>query len=120
MKIMRTAFLLLGLASLASAQSPADSGWPTYGNDPGGARYSPLARIDRANVGRLRVAWTYRTGALQPETALNRKSAFEATPILVDGTLYLSTPFNQVLALDARTGAGHTTPRSIGRATTRR
>jgi len=96
--------ILFLLATGASAQPPADSGWPTYGNDPGGARYSPLAEIDRSNVARLRVAWTYRTGALQPETALNRKSAFEATPILVDGTLYLSTPFNQVIALDARTG----------------
>ena len=36
--------------------------WPSYGNDIGGTRYSPLAQIDRGNVGRLRVAWTYRTG----------------------------------------------------------
>jgi quinoprotein glucose dehydrogenase len=97
--------LLFLLATMASAQSPVDSGWPTYGNDPGGARSSPLAQIDRSNVARLRIAWTYRTGALQPETALNRKSAFEATPILVDGALFLSTPFNQVIALEARSGA---------------
>ena len=46
------------------------------------------------------MAWTYRTGALQPETPLNAKAAFEATPILVDGKLFLSTPYNQVIALD--------------------
>ncbi len=102
---LRLAAVLLGVASIASAQSPPDAGWPTYGNDAGGTRYSPLTQIDRANVARLRVAWTYRTGALQPETPLNRKAAFESTPILVEGTLFLSTQFNQVIALDARTGA---------------
>lgn len=56
-------------------------------------------------MSQLKVAWTYHTGALQPETALNQKAAFEATPILVDGTLYLSTPFNQVIALDPGSGA---------------
>jgi len=96
---------LVGLPSLAAAQAPADSTWPSYGNDPGGGRYSPLAQIDRSNVAQLRVAWTHRTGALQPETPLNKKAAFEATPILVEGKLFLSTPFNQVIALDPRTGA---------------
>jgi quinoprotein glucose dehydrogenase len=100
-----SAILVLGLAALTAAQGPADSGWPTYGNDSGGTRYSPLTQVNRSNVAQLRVAWTYRTGALQPETALNRKAAFEATPILVDGKLFLSTPFNQVVALDPRTGA---------------
>jgi len=96
---------LVGLPSLAAAQAPADSTWPSYGNDPGGGRYSPLAQIDRSNVAQLRVAWTHRTGALQPETPLNKKAAFEATPILVEGKLFLSTPFTQVIALDPRTGA---------------
>ena len=99
------AIVLVGLPSLAAAQAPADSTWPSYGNDPGGGRYSPLAQIDRSNVAQLRVAWTHRTGALQPETPLNKKAAFEATPILVEGKLFLSTPFNQVIALDPRTGA---------------
>jgi quinoprotein glucose dehydrogenase len=103
--LMWLAILVLGVAALTVAQGPADTGWPTYGNDPGGARYSPLAQINRSNVAQVRVAWTYRTGALQPETALNRKAAFEATPILADRTLFLSTPFNQVIALDGRTGA---------------
>src|SRR6185312_10795553 len=50
-------------------------------------------------------AWTFHTGALKPESDANKKAAFEATPILIDGTLYLSTPFNQVIALDPGTGA---------------
>ncbi|HUO30345.1 MAG TPA: pyrroloquinoline quinone-dependent dehydrogenase [Bryobacteraceae bacterium] len=96
----------IALALLFAASLPAgDNGWPAYGHDPGGTRYSPLKQVTRANVAQLKVAWTYHTGALQPETRLNEKAAFEATPILVDGTLYLSTPFNQVIALDPGTGA---------------
>jgi quinoprotein glucose dehydrogenase len=93
------AALLLATSILAS-----DSDWPTYGRDPGGTRYSPLKLITRDNVSRLKVAWTYHTGALEPKTDLNQKAAFEATPILIGGVLYFSTPFNQVIALDAATG----------------
>lgn len=97
MKLLNVLTLVLAVPALA-----AD--WPTYGNDPGGSRYSPATQIDRSNVERLQVAWTFHTGALQPETDLNRKAAFEATPILVNGTLYLSTPYDQVIALDPATG----------------
>ena len=91
------------VAGQASGQA-ADPGWTAYGHDAGGTRYSPLKEIDRANVARLRPVWTYRTGALEPETDANKKAAFEATPILIDGTLYLTTPFNAVIALDPATG----------------
>ena len=93
------------LASLASAQPDGGSEWPHYGNDAGGARYSPAAQIDRTNVAQLQVAWTFRTGALGHSAPLDRKAAFEATPILVEGKLFLSTPYNHVIALDPRTGA---------------
>jgi quinoprotein glucose dehydrogenase len=93
------------LASLASAQPDGGSEWPHYGNDAGGARYSPAAQIDRTNVAQLQVAWTFRTGALGQSAPLDRKAAFEATPILVEGKLFLSTPYNHVIALDPRTGA---------------
>jgi len=78
--------------------------WPHYGNDAGGSRYSPLAEIDRENVARLRVAWTYRTGEVLGEPGPYAHYAFEATPLMVDGTLFLSTPYNRVIALDAETG----------------
>lgn len=81
-----------------------DVDWTAYGRDAGGTRYSPLAQITRQNVTQLKPAWEYHTGALSPKSDLNSKAAFEATPILVDGTLYLSTPFNQVIALDPVTG----------------
>jgi quinoprotein glucose dehydrogenase len=89
----------------AAAAWPADSAWTSYGGDAGGTRYSPLKQVTRDNVGNLKPVWTYRTGALEPKTELNQKAAFEATPILIDGTLYLSTPFNRVIALDPASGA---------------
>lgn len=102
---LRLAVAVLTLASLASAQPDGGSEWPHYGNDAGGARYSPASQIDRTNVAQLQVAWTFRTGALGHSAPLDRKAAFEATPILVDGKLFLSTPYNHVIALDPRTGA---------------
>src|SRR5262245_51380272 len=88
-----------------SQSSIADSGWPAYGRDSGGSRYSPLDEINRENVNNLKVAWTYRTGAADVKAASARKAAFEATPILVDGLLYLTTPYSRVIALDPMTGA---------------
>src|SRR5579862_9490823 len=94
---MRVALVFLCLLPAAVA---ADRGWTAYGGDPGGTRYSSLQQVTRENVGQLKTAWVYHTGALQPETELNGKAAFEATPILVEGALYFSTPFDQVIALD--------------------
>src|SRR5258708_35724449 len=101
---MRVLAILI-LLSAGMALAADDGGWPAYGRDAGGTRYSPLKQIDRVNVGKLQVAWTYHTHALEPSTDLNHKAAFEATPILFEGSLYLSTPFDQVIALDPATGA---------------
>jgi quinoprotein glucose dehydrogenase len=95
---------ILGMDCTAHAQSAPDSGWPNYGNDAGGARYSTASQINRENVAQLKVAWTYRTGAMDVDTELNRKAAFEATPILVDGKLFLSTPYDHVIALNPVSG----------------
>ena len=92
------------LAPSGFAQAP-DTGWPNYGSDPGGTRYSSAKQINRDNVAQLKVAWTYRTGALPFDEDLDHKAAFEATPILIEGKLYLSTPYDHVIALNAKTGA---------------
>src|SRR5919199_972205 len=81
------------------------SDWPAYGHDGGGSRYSPLKEINRENVKNLRIAWTYRTGDLADGSRTAETSQFEATPVMVEGTLYLSTPFNRVIAIDPVTGA---------------
>ena len=96
---------ILILLAATTAQAADDADWPAYGRDAAGTRYSPLKQIDRTNVTKLHVAWTYHTHALEPLSELNEKAAFEATPILFEGSLYLSTPFDQVMALDPATGA---------------
>jgi quinoprotein glucose dehydrogenase len=68
--------------------------WPAYGGNPEGTRYSPLKQIDRSNVGRLRVAWTYETPG----------SGLQTNPIVVHGVLYGNTPGGHVIALDGATG----------------
>jgi quinoprotein glucose dehydrogenase len=95
---------LLGASLQAAAQSPADSDWGYYGGDALGQHYSSLAQIDRNNVTRLKVAWTYRTGELGAGFAAAPQLAFEATPVLAFGELFLATPTNIVLALDPTTG----------------
>lgn len=78
--------------------------WRHYGGDAGGTRYSPLTQINRNNVDRLRVAWTYRTGDLSDGTVFPTRSAFECTPLVIDGIMYVTTPFARVVALEAETG----------------
>jgi len=86
------------------SQAVPDAGWSTYGRDPGGMRYSPLAEINRDNVSKLKVAWVFHTGDVQNSPNGSKRSGFETTPILVDGMLYITTAFNRVIALDPATG----------------
>jgi quinoprotein glucose dehydrogenase len=95
---------ILWCLAIGMALAADDGDWPTYGRDPGGTRYSPLKQINRQNVTQLKVAWTYHTHALDAAD-FNHRAAFEATPILFEGSLYLSTPFDQVIALDPATGS---------------
>src|SRR5262252_9168341 len=91
----------------SAAAAPPDgpiAEWPWYGGDAGGSRYSPLTQITKDNVTALRVAWEYHTGEVSDGSGGRRPSAFEATPIVANGTLYVTTPFNRVVALDPETG----------------
>jgi quinoprotein glucose dehydrogenase len=102
----RLACALLLLAGARGAWAQDATEWPSWGNDPGGARYADLRQISPENVARLEVAWTYRTGDVSDGTGgFGAKSAFEATPLLLEGTLFFCTPFNRVIALDPATGA---------------
>ncbi len=91
-----------GSAAGGGTDGPAVSAgddWPTYGGVPAATRHSRLSEVDRGNVGRLERAWEHRTGV---------RGIFEATPLVVDGEMYLSTPVaggrQQVEKLDAATG----------------
>jgi quinoprotein glucose dehydrogenase len=67
-------------------------------------RHSSLSQINRENVSKLKVAWVYHTGDISDGKDGRKRSGFETTPILVDGRLFLTTPFNRVIALDPTTG----------------
>lgn len=90
---------VFSIASLLAAQE-----WRHYGGDAGGMKYSPLKQITPANVSKLKVAWEFHTGDVSDGKTLPVRSAFEATPLAVDGVLYLTTPFNRLIALDPETG----------------
>lgn len=79
-------------------------GWRANGADAQGTRYSSAAVITRDNVARLEVAWTYRTGEVEPRFETRKPASFEATPLVDAGTMYVGTPLGRVIALDAATG----------------
>src|ERR1041384_6747070 len=95
----RPTILLLLLPVLLHAQD-----WPVYGRDAGGSRYSPLDQINRANVAGLKLAWKWKTGEKAFDQFKTTPGNFQATPLMIDGVLYLSTPYNRVVALDAESG----------------
>src|SRR5262249_17343180 len=82
----------------------AEQDWSYYGGDPGGRKYSTLTDIDRGNVTSLKLAWIWQTGETPYPQYRTSPGMFETTPLMVDGVLYLSTPYNRVIALDPRTG----------------
>lgn len=104
--------------------------WRTYGHDDGGMRFSPVAQITPENVAQLQVAWTYNMRPATPAPAGRGPavgqsdvpppaagrgarggrgggtgfSASQVTPLVVDGVMYLSTPYFRVVAIDPSTG----------------
>jgi len=92
------------LAFVASAQA-APFEWNAYGGDGRGQRHAPLAEITPANVRQLELAWTFRTGELGEGFARSKDAlTFEATPLLIGDTLYISTATGVVFALDGAKG----------------
>jgi len=82
------------IVCLVGCQQP-NSGWSSYGQDHTNQRYSRLDQINNKNVQGLKLAWQYQTGI---------KATFQATPIVQDGIMYISLPYNHVLAMNAKTG----------------
>jgi len=99
--------VILALAVLMPAVAATEeSGWPYYGGDAGGTKYSDVSHITPDNVGRLEIAWTFRTGETGEGYASAGSLTFEATPVLWNGALYFTTGFNKAFAVDAVTGRG--------------
>ncbi|MCJ2085137.1 membrane-bound PQQ-dependent dehydrogenase, glucose/quinate/shikimate family [Methylobacterium sp. E-005] len=78
-----------------------DEGWPFWGNDRGGTRFSPLAQITPQNVGQLQVAWEADTG---PAPTGDKTGGLAVTPIMVGDALYVCSEYNVVISFDAETG----------------
>ncbi len=79
-----------------NASNPiSNAEWPSFGRGYDNQRFSPLTQINTQNVQKLTTAWHYHSGI---------KASFQTTPIVVDGVMYVSLPFNHVVALDAKTG----------------
>ena len=97
------------LPAAASAAAPDLGGnvpegdWHQYGRTGYGQRYSPLAQITTENVKNLEVAWEYQTGDVKLPQDVG-ETTYQVTPLKVRDTLYLCTPHNWAIALDAATG----------------
>ena len=94
--------LVAALISLPASAQRVD--WPSYASDAGATKYSTAAQITRDNVARLAPAWEWATGEAPMRDKGVRPGQFQATPLVVNDTMYLSTPYNRVVALDANTG----------------
>ncbi len=91
------------VASAALGGNVPDGEWHQYGRTPYGQRYSPLDQINAENVSRLKLAWQYQTGDVKLPDDVS-ETTYQVTPLKVGDTLYLCTPHNWAIALDARTG----------------
>jgi quinoprotein glucose dehydrogenase len=78
--------------------------WPYYGADQGGVKYSALTDIGPENIGRLQIAWEWKHFDVPLEQYGTTPGQFEAVPLMLDGVLYVTTPYNNLAALDAETG----------------
>ena len=102
-RIWLLGLVAVGMLSVVRAQS-SQVEWTHYANDAGGSRYSPLTDVDAAKLSRLQVAWQWKHWETPLKEYGTTPGQFESTPLMVDGTLYVTTPYNSLAALDAETG----------------
>jgi quinoprotein glucose dehydrogenase len=96
----------LGAARRGQPDRPAAAqDWPFYGGDQGGTKFSPLTDINASSAARLKVAWEWSPREKALAEFGTRPGNFQATPLMIDNVLYLSTPYNRVVALNAESGA---------------
>ena len=88
------AFIIFSGCTQGSCQTNSGD-WAYYGRDYTNQRFSPLTTINADNVKYLQLSWNYHTG---------KTGTFQASPIVIDGMMYITTPYNDVIALDAASG----------------
>ncbi len=97
---------VLASTLFASAREPDDMiEWPFVGSEQAQTKYSTAEDITAVNVGELEIVWQWRPNETPFERYGTRPGPFQATPIMVNNVLYLSTMYTRVVALDAETGA---------------
>jgi len=97
-------FCLMGSPFLGTPPREPDGQWRFYGGDSAGSHYSRLTGINKSNVAHLRIAWEWKTGdAPLPQYGVV-PAAFQASPLMMDDVLYLPTPYQRAVALNAETG----------------
>ncbi len=94
--LVRNILMAAALSAISAPTSLAQGDWSSYGGDAGNTRYSPLTQITPANVSTLKPVWTWDSG----ESAVS----YEITPLVIGHVMYVSTPRERVVALDADTG----------------
>ena len=99
-----TLVLLVAGLTLAAQRDSRMIEWPYYGGDQAGTRWSPAADINRDTVGRLDQAWSWKPNEKPLTEFRTQPGSFENTPLMIDDVLYVSTPYNRVVALDAGSG----------------
>src|ERR1700749_754281 len=99
--VWKGACAVTALALMATAAVAAGNDWETSGHDLGSQRYSPLTQINKSNVANLQIAWSYH---LTPAGYTGRPRLAEATPLVVGNHMYISSPYGEIIALNATTG----------------
>lgn len=104
LKLWGLVILLSGAVVAAQTKGSKQVEWTSVGGDNGNAKFSPLTDINPGNVNQLQVAWQWSHGETQNEQYKTLPGNFETTPLMIDGVLYVTTPYNNLAALDATTG----------------
>ncbi len=102
-KLALSLVLSVATCALAGAATGAPrTDWPSANHDNTSVRYSPLTQINEKNVNKLDQAWVYH---LKPAGFTGRLRYDESIPIVIGNTMYLGSPYGEVIALNATTGA---------------
>ncbi len=111
MRSLRTSILFIAAALALSPQGAAPRRQPSlqvewlyYGGDPGNSKYSPLTDVNAGNIQRLHIAWQWKHWEAPLPEYGTAPGFFENTPLMIDGVLYVTTPYNSIAAVDAETG----------------
>lgn len=98
--ILLCATFMLCISTQLCLPNDAHDEWHFYAQNPGGLRFSALDQINKSNVSQLQQAWVYQTGDIADGGA----HYTECTPLVIDGVMYIITPFSRLIAIDALTG----------------